>query len=143
MFDRNFESFNLGDTYISSSRTIQPEDIDIFAEWSGDHYPLHTDETYAKSTRYGERILHGLGTLSISFGLIPLKAPEVIALYGLDHVRFLRPVTIGTAIHVRLVCTNLRHHEQGGLVQVHMTTEDHDGNPLMSAEITMLMRRQS
>ncbi|WP_158246410.1 MaoC/PaaZ C-terminal domain-containing protein [Sulfobacillus sp. hq2] len=141
MFDRPFDRIAVGDEYISPARTVTAEDLTVFANWSGDHYPLHTDEAFAAQTRYGQRILHGLGVLSLTFGLIPLKAPEILALYGLNRVRFIRPVTIGTCLHARVQCTALKTVPQGGLVTVSVRAEDRENEGYMVAEMVVLMRR--
>ncbi len=143
MFDQAFEALAVGDVYLSPARTVTASDLDTFADWSGDHYPLHTDALYAKGTVYGERILHGLGVLSLVFGLVPLQAPEVLALYGMNRVRFFRPVTIGTALHARVECKALKATAAGGLVTVLLTAEDEAAAAYMVAEMMILMRRQT
>ncbi len=140
MFDRPYENFSIGDTYFSVPRTVVAGDLDTFADWSGDHYPLHTDSEYAQTTKYGQRILHGLGVLSLAFGLVPLKAPEVLALYGINHARFFRPVKIGDTVHARLTCTALADMVHGGMVTVHMVAEDDELNGFMAADLMILMR---
>ena len=55
--EKTYEDFALGDTVITRGRTVDIGDISMFSGLTGDHYPLHTDEEYGKSTRFGTR--HG------------------------------------------------------------------------------------
>ena len=54
-----FEDFNIGDSFITVSRTVTEADVTIFAGLSGDYNQLHTDEEYAKKTVFGGRVAHG------------------------------------------------------------------------------------
>jgi len=99
---RYFEDFKIGDKEITRSRTITETDIVNFAAFSGDWYPLHTNVEYAKASRFGERIAHGMLVLSVATGLMPLCEMAIIAFYGMDKVRFTAPTKIGNTIHVEL-----------------------------------------
>src|SRR5437016_12294760 len=75
-----------------------------FAGLSGDFIELHTNEEYARQSPFGRRIAHGMLTLSISTGLMTqmnLVTDTVVAFYGIDKLRFVKPVFIGDTIHVR------------------------------------------
>jgi len=98
-----FEDFALGSLSISRERTVTEADIVNFAGLSGDFVELHMSETYAAKGPFGKRIAHGALIFSISTGLsIQLIQIEetVIAFYGVDKLRFTRPVFIGDTIHV-------------------------------------------
>ena len=99
-----FEEFSAGMEHVSCGRTITESDIVSFAGLSGDYTELHTNEEYARQGPFGQRIAHGLLTLSISAGLIVrmnLVPSTVVAFYGIDKLRFVKPVFIGDTIHVR------------------------------------------
>lgn len=93
------------------TRTITERDLLLTAEITGDHDPLHVDETYAATTAYGRRIAHGalvLGLLSstastIAHRAIANGAEGVPVSLGYDRVRFLRPVFIGDTLTARYV----------------------------------------
>lgn len=75
----------------------------MFAGLSGDYYPLHTDEEFAKKTQFGTRIAHGALIMSISTGLIfntGLFSGTAIAYFGLKNWFFKQPILIGDTIHV-------------------------------------------
>src|SRR5712692_508221 len=99
-----FEDFTTGVEHVTRGRTITESDIVSFAGISGDFIELHTNEEYARQSPFGRRIAHGLLTLSISNGLMVqmnLITDTVVAFYGLDKLRFTRPVFIGDTIQVR------------------------------------------
>src|SRR3982074_3017243 len=98
-----FEDFVLQSTSTSRSRTITETDIVNFAGLSGDFVELHMSEDYAQKGPFGRRIAHGALVFSISTGLMTQMNQihdTVIAFYGLDRLRFVRPTFIGDTIHV-------------------------------------------
>ena len=99
-----FEDFSAGAEHISRGRTITESDIMNFAGLSGDYTELHTNEEYAREGPFGQRIAHGLLTLAVSSGLtvrMNLITDTVIAFYGIDKLRFVKPVFIGDTVQVR------------------------------------------
>jgi len=99
-----FEDFTIGAEHVTRGRTITESDVMSFAGLSGDFIELHTNEEYAKQSPYGRRIAHGMLTLSIATGLMTrmnLVTDTVVAFYGIDKLRFVKPVFIGDTIHVR------------------------------------------
>ena len=98
-----FEDFAIESVSTSRTRTVTESDIVNFAGLSGDFVELHMSETYAAKGPFGKRIAHGALVFSISTGLsIQLNQIQetVIAFYGVDKLRFTRPVFIGDTIHV-------------------------------------------
>src|SRR5436190_23347192 len=99
-----YEDFIEGAEHVTRGRTITEADIVNFAGLSGDFIELHTNEEYARQAPFGRRIAHGLLTLSIATGLMiqmNLVTDTVVAFYGIDKLRFIKPVFIGDTIHVR------------------------------------------
>ncbi|NHW44185.1 MAG: dehydratase, partial [Candidatus Verstraetearchaeota archaeon] len=90
--------------FVSPGRTITEADIVMFAALTGDWTELHTNAEYVKKTIFGQRIAHGLLTLSVASGLAlrarRMSTLEVMAFLGLDNVRFTAPVFIGDTIWV-------------------------------------------
>jgi 3-hydroxybutyryl-CoA dehydratase len=100
MTAKRFEAFRVGDA-TTFSKTITEADIALFAAVSGDTYPLHFDEEYAKTTRFGTRIAHGLlsaSLLSTVHGTL-LGVPGGI--FVAQSLRFRRPVMIGDTLTAR------------------------------------------
>ena len=108
-----FEDYAVGETLVTPARTITEADIVNFAGLTGDWHPLHTDREYAAKSAFGQRIAHGLLTLSIGSSLIyrlglHTSLPKTfIAFYGMDNVRFVHPCMIGDTIRCRWKVTDL------------------------------------
>src|ERR1700756_475384 len=103
-----YEDFVLGEAVVTRGRTIDPADLTIFAGLTGDHYPLHTDEEYAKGTRFGTRLAHGPLTFALAVGLVGMSGfygDAIVALLEVRSLRATRPVTPGDTIHVRAEVT--------------------------------------
>ncbi|HEV7816016.1 MAG TPA: phenylacetic acid degradation bifunctional protein PaaZ [Janthinobacterium sp.] len=104
-FRRHFEDLKPGDSLLTHRRTVGEADITAFGGISGDYFYMHFDEIAARESQFGKRIAHGYFVLSAAAGLFvsPGVGP-VLANYGLDNLRFLKPVGIGDTIRARLTC---------------------------------------
>jgi len=115
-----FEEFVLDNVSTSRTRTITETDIVNFAGISGDFVELHMSETYAAKGPFGRRIAHGTLVFSIAVGLgVQMNQIQdtVVAFYGVDRLRFTRPVFIGDTIHVSMKVISKEAKEPGrGLV---------------------------
>ncbi|MCA0399945.1 MAG: phenylacetic acid degradation bifunctional protein PaaZ [Proteobacteria bacterium] len=103
-----FGDLTIGQTFRSKRRVVTLEDIEHFAHFTGDTFYAHMDEEAVKGHPFFPgRVAHGYLLLAFAAGLFvePAKGP-VLANYGLDNLRFLKPVEPGTAIHVRLSVKN-------------------------------------
>jgi acyl dehydratase len=85
-------------TLKGGSRTITEGDLVQFSALTGDWHPQHADAEWAASSRFGERIAHGMLVLSYAVGLLGFDPERVVALRGIDSLTFKRPVTIGQTI---------------------------------------------
>ena len=116
-FRFNFDDIFIGKTLVTESRTITLEDIDHFAEFTGDNFYAHMDQAAAEANPFFPgRVAHGYLLLSFAAGLFVDPAPgPVLANYGLDNLRFLTPVSPGDTIKVRLTAKNKkrRNNEYG------------------------------
>ena len=102
-FRRYFEDLEIGHSLLTHRRTVSEADIVNFGGVSGDYFYMHFDEIAAKDTQFGQRIAHGYFVLSAAAGLFVWPAPgPVLANYGLDTLRFVKPVAIGDTIQARL-----------------------------------------
>ena len=124
---RDFASFAVGDA-VTFSKTITEADILLFAGVSGDTYPLHVDAEYAKTTRFKQRVVHGMLSASLLSTVNGLMLGTPDGIYVEQSLRFRRPVFIGdtltarsevTAIDVakrRLHCATTVVNQSGKLV---------------------------
>ncbi|MDA1081703.1 MAG: phenylacetic acid degradation bifunctional protein PaaZ [Gemmatimonadetes bacterium] len=103
-FTRYFEELEVGDTLITGKRTITLDDVEKFAALSGDVFYAHmNDEQATAHGVFEKRVAHGYFIVSAAAGLFvePALGP-VMANYGLENLRFTKPVYPGDTIHVRL-----------------------------------------
>ena len=105
-FRKTFEELELGDTYKSAYREVTLEDINHFAEFTGDNFYAHMNEAEAAKNPFFEgRVAHGYLIVSFAAGLFvdPDFGP-VLANYGVDDLRFLQPLNYGDSLKVRIAC---------------------------------------
>ena len=99
-----YEDFELNAESTTPGRTITEADIVNFAGLTGDWYELHTNVEYAAKTQFGQRIAHGALIFSISTALNVRVMPPgntLIAFYGVEKLRFVKPTFIGDTIYCR------------------------------------------
>ncbi|MEZ5895434.1 MAG: phenylacetic acid degradation bifunctional protein PaaZ [Parvularculaceae bacterium] len=103
-FRYKFGDLEIGKTIHTDARTITLEDIEHFANFTGDTFYAHMDQEAAEANPFFPgRVAHGYLILSFAAGLFVDPAPgPVLANYGLDELRFLTPVSPGDSIKVRL-----------------------------------------
>ncbi|MBX9600496.1 MAG: MaoC family dehydratase N-terminal domain-containing protein [Bryobacteraceae bacterium] len=97
-----FEDYELGHTFTTRTRTVTEADIVNFAGLTGDFHELHMSEEWARSGPFGRRIAHGALIFSLSTGLTIQMGDtdEILAFYGIDRLRFVKPTFIGDTIRV-------------------------------------------
>jgi 3-hydroxybutyryl-CoA dehydratase len=97
---KDFSSFAVGDA-VTFSKTIGEADILLFAGVSGDTYPLHVDAEYAQSSRFGQRVAHGMLSASLLSTVAGLMLGTPGGIFVEQTLRFRRPVFIGDTLTAR------------------------------------------
>jgi 3-hydroxybutyryl-CoA dehydratase len=141
-----FDDFTVDAIFITDGRTITEADISAFALLSGDFNPIHMDAEYAKASQFGQRIAHGLLVLSISSGLTVmsgLTSDSVIAFYGIDKLRFTKPVFVGDTIRVESRVVELSPKETKGLVVFETRVFKQNGEEVLIFTKSMLLKRKT
>jgi oxepin-CoA hydrolase/3-oxo-5,6-dehydrosuberyl-CoA semialdehyde dehydrogenase len=105
-FRKYFEELQIGDQIITDSRVITSEDIDRFADLSGDHFYAHITGTDFNGTMFERQVAHGYFMMSLAAGLFvdSYEKNPVLLNYGIDELRFTKPVYPGATVHVRFTC---------------------------------------
>jgi oxepin-CoA hydrolase/3-oxo-5,6-dehydrosuberyl-CoA semialdehyde dehydrogenase len=120
-FRKFFENLEVGDTLITATRTITLDDITRFADLSGDRFYAHMDDQSARAKGiFDGRVAHGYFVVAAAAGLFVDPAPgPVLANYGLENLRFVKPVYPGDTLQVRLTCKSRtsRPTPEGGIPQ--------------------------
>ncbi|RYE00117.1 MAG: phenylacetic acid degradation bifunctional protein PaaZ [Sphingobacteriales bacterium] len=105
-FKKHYEELNVGDQLITDAREITADDIDKFAALSGDNFYAHKRETNFEGTMFDQQVAHGYFIMSIAAGLFvdSYEMNPVLLNYGIDDLRFTKPVYPGAKIHIRFTC---------------------------------------
>ena len=148
-FRKYFGELRIGETFITHRRTVTEADVVNFAGISGDFFYAHMDDIAAKSSLFEKRVAHGYFVLSAAAGLFVDPAPgPVLANYGLEGLRFVKPVYIGDTIRARLTCKQktAKEDREGQVPQgvVHWDVEvtNQDAEPVAVYTILTLVARK-
>jgi oxepin-CoA hydrolase/3-oxo-5,6-dehydrosuberyl-CoA semialdehyde dehydrogenase len=146
-FRRHFEELAIGETLRTAPRTVTLEDIERFADLSGDTFYAHMDEAAARANPFFEgRVAHGYLVVSAAAGLFVDPDPgPCLANYGLERLRFLKPVYPGDTLRVQLTCKqkSARDGEAYGEVRWDVTVENQDGDKVATYDVLTLVATRS
>ena len=144
VFRKHFEEIEIGDTVITDTHLVTLENINEFAELSGDKFYAHMDENSLDGTIFTERVAHGYFIMSKAAGLFvdPAKGP-VLLNYGIDECRFTKPVYPGMTVGVRFTAKEKISQEKRedddiakGIVKFLVDVYDDEGETVMLATIS-------
>lgn len=150
-FRKHFEELKVGDTLITEKHTVTMQDIEDFADLSGDKFYAHMDEKSLEGTMFKGRVAHGYFILSRAAGLFvdPPKGP-VLLNYGLDECRFIKPVYPGATIGVRFTCKEKVDQEKKspediakGIVKWLVDVYDETGDSVAIATILTMVKKKN
>jgi 3-hydroxybutyryl-CoA dehydratase len=142
-FDKGFNELEVGERFTTDSRTIGDADIMGFAALTGDTHPQHTDADWAQTSRFGERIAHGLLVLSCAAGLVPFDPDRVVALRKVGDAVFKAPVRIGDSIRVEGEVTKTRElDDEHGLVECRWKVLNQEGKMVMRVNVEVVWRAE-
>lgn len=141
-----FEEFVVGEVLRTRARTITESDLVAFAGLTGDYNPMHTDAEYCEGSFMGERVAHGLLTLSYAVGQayqLGILERTVLGFRGLE-MKFSTPVFIGDTIHAELKVAEIRAARRlgGGVVVLEMRVIKQNGAIAQKGSLSLLMMSQ-
>jgi 3-hydroxybutyryl-CoA dehydratase len=91
----------IGQTYLLK-KTISQNDVELYANSTGDYNPIHFNKEYAEKTRFKRNIVHGMYLLGLVSNVIGNHLPGNGTIYSTQTVRFHKPVYIGDTVFVRV-----------------------------------------
>ncbi|SIQ91625.1 oxepin-CoA hydrolase / 3-oxo-5,6-dehydrosuberyl-CoA semialdehyde dehydrogenase [Paracoccus thiocyanatus] len=115
-FRKSLAELRIGDQLVTAARIVTREDVEHFAQFTGDTFYAHMDEAAARANPFFDgRVAHGYLVASFAAGLFVEPDPgPVLANYGVDNLRFLTPVYFGDSLQVRLTCKEINPRENAG-----------------------------
>lgn len=100
-------SYEVGQS-ATRTKTFTDEDVRLFAQVSGDVNPVHLDDEYAKTTIFGQRVVHGMLTASMLSAILANDFPGPGSIYLGQNIKFTKPVFIGDTVTATVTVTNFR-----------------------------------
>ncbi len=147
-FRKYFEELEIGDTLITQKRTVTEADIVNFANLSWDHFYAHVDHTSLEGTLFEKPVAHGYFIMSAAAGLfVDGKKGPVLLNYGIDELRFTKPVYAGTTIGVKLTVKEKIKQERKlpediakGIVKWYVEVYDESGETIAVSTILTMVK---
>lgn len=138
-----YEDYEIGVKMRTRGRTITEADIVNFAALTGDFNPMHTDAEFMKTHAMGQRIAHGMLSLSYAVGQayqLGFMEGTILAFRGLE-MKFSLPVFIGDTLHVELAVIEMKEARRlgGGMVTLEVKIINQDGKTVQSGTWTVLV----
>jgi 3-hydroxybutyryl-CoA dehydratase len=124
----------------SFTKTVTEADVVLYAGVTGDTNPLHLDAEYARASRFGQRIAHGMLTAGFISTVIGTKLPGPGAIYVSQSLRFLGPVMLGDTITATGTLT--AYDKAKGRMTIATTCRNQRGEEVLSGEAQVLYRPQ-
>jgi len=144
-FRKPLAELRIGDTVVAGPRTVTLEDIEHFANFTGDTFYAHMDEEAAAANPFFDgRVAHGYLVVSLAAGLFvdPVPGP-VLANYGVDDLRFLTPVYPGDQLTVTLTCKQISPRDGAyGEVRWDTLITKQDGSVAAQYDVLTMVAKQ-
>lgn len=146
-FRKHLEELQIGDTIVGGPRVVSLDDIEHFAEFTGDTFYAHTDPAAAaENPLFGGIVAHGYLVVSLAAGLFVEPNPgPVLANFGVDGLRFLTPVKAGDALTVTLTAKQLtpRLSADYGEVRWDAVVTNQNEEPVATYDVLTLVAKKA
>ena len=133
--NRTYGEIQVGDS-ATLTRTLKPQDIQLFAIMSGDVNPAHVDPEYAHSSMFHEVIAHGMWGGALISTVLGTEFPGPGTIYIGQTLRFSRPVKVGDTITIKITCKQKFDHNKHIIFDCLCTNQD--GLKVISGEAEVL-----
>lgn len=138
------EDLHPGQLIVTPGRTITEADVMSFAAWTNDNNEVHTNAEFAKGTRYGQRVVHGMLGASLCLGLIARTGVfegSAVALLGIDQWVFSAPVFIGDTLTLTVEILSTRPTSKGdyGIVERLLTLRNQRGETVQHGRMDVMV----
>lgn len=142
--ERYFEDYEIGETSITSGRTITEADIVLHAGQTGDFFPHHMDAEWCATQPFKQRIAHGTLIFCVGIGMAASVINPHSMSYGYDKLRFVTPTFIGDTIRVRSTIAEKRDHKtpENGLLFEKVEVLKQDGSLALVCHHIHIVKRK-
>jgi 3-hydroxybutyryl-CoA dehydratase len=138
-----WDDFTLGDRFQSPGRTLGDAHFLVFSGLTGDNHPIHYDEQYARATRFGGRVAHGLLVMALTaVGASPLspRLERSMIAFVEQGCRFVRPVLLNDTIHAVFEVTGLERKGDRGVLRLGVAVMNQRGETVLDGHHVYLLR---
>lgn len=129
-------NIKVGDSF-TKERLVTDELVRAFAEVSGDFNPIHLDEEFAKTTRFGRRIAHGMLSGAFISAVLGYEFVEKKIIYLSQSLKFTAPVFIGDTVTTTATITNIRKDKN--IVTMDTICTKQDGETAVKGEAVVMI----
>lgn len=129
-------NLKVGDVF-SVTKEVTDALVRQFAEVSGDFNPIHLDEKFAKTTRFGKRIAHGMLGASFISAVLGYQIKDAMVVYLSQTLKFTAPVFIGDSVTAKAVVKEVR--EDKPIVTIETTCENQNGELVITGEAKLMV----
>jgi acyl dehydratase len=140
-----FEDFQVGETFHIPAKTLTDAHFLFFAGLTGDHHPIHYDDEYAKTTRFGKRVAHGLLLTALTAvgasTLSSLLEGSMVAFVE-QSARFLTPVVIGDTVTPELEVSEVIPKPDVGLLRLTTRVRNQRGETVLEGMQAYLIKKR-
>lgn len=119
------------------TKTITEADVSAFAGITGDFNPLHIDAGFARRSRFGERIAHGMLTAGLISAVLGMRLPGPGGIFLSQTLKFLKPVRIGDTITAEAEVVSYRQDNR--ILTLRTTCRNQDGLGVVEGEAVLLV----
>ena len=141
----NMKGYSIDEIYIgqkaSFTKTITEHDVYTFAGLCCDFNPLHVNAEYAKTTRFGERIAHGMLTASLFSTLIGMCIPGADAIFLGQSCRFVRPVRFGDTVTMTGELVEIKKEKK--IVTLKVTIVNQNNEVVIEGDATAMATKET
>lgn len=138
------DELHAGQTFVTPGRTVTERDVYAFGELTNDNNEVHTNVEFAKGTRYGQRVVHGMFGASLCLGLIARTGVfegSAVALLGIDGWKFTAPVFIGDTLTCTVEILSARATSSGeyGIVERRLVLRNQRGEIVQEGRMDLMV----
>ena len=139
------EDFQIGETFHSPAKTLTDAHFVCFAGLTGDQHPIHYDDAYAKTTRFGKRVAHGLlltAMTAVGASTLSSMLEGSMVAFVEQSARFLKPVFIGDTITPELEVSEVLPKTDMGLLRLTTRVKNQRGETVLEGMHAYLIQKR-